>query len=120
MRAEPLAKLKMALTQQQIKILKEQLLSQIENLPGDKKAEARRQIETLSPQALELMLKQQEKERESIFRLIVKGEIPSVKIDENDDAIAVLEINPISKGHAIIIPKTPAKSSKDIPNQPSS
>ena len=105
----------MALTPQQIKILKEQLLSQIENLPADKKTEARRQIETLSPQALELMLKQQEKGRENIFRLIVKGEIPSTKIEENEDAIAVLEINPISEGHAIIIPKKPAKSQKDIP-----
>ena len=29
----------------------------------------------------------------------------SVKIDENEKAIAVLEINPISKGHSIVIPK---------------
>ena len=36
---EPLAKIKMALNPQQIKILKEQLLSQIENLPEDKKPE---------------------------------------------------------------------------------
>jgi histidine triad (HIT) family protein len=107
----------MALTPQQIKILKEQLLSQIENLPENTKAEAKRQIETLSPQALELMLKQQEKKQERIFRLIVKGEIPSTKIEENEDAIAVLEINPISRGHMIIIPKKPAKSSKDIPEQ---
>jgi len=105
----------MALTQQQIKILKEQLLSQIETLPEDKKAEAKRQIETLSPQALELMLKQQTKKREGVFRLIVKGEIPSTKIEENEDAIAVLEINPVSNGHVIIIPKIPAKSSKDLP-----
>jgi histidine triad (HIT) family protein len=107
----------MALTPQQIKILKKQLLSQIENLPEDKKTEAMRQIETLSPQALELMLKQQEKKQEGIFRLIIKGEIPSTRIEENEDAIAVLEINPISKGHIIIIPKKPAKSSKDIPEQ---
>ena len=107
----------MALTPQQIKILKEQLLSQIENLPEDKKVEAKRQIESLSPQALELMLKQQGKGQENIFRLIIKGEIPSVKIEENEDAIAVLEINPISEGHTIIIPKKPAKSSKDIPEK---
>jgi len=105
----------MALTQQQIKILKSQLLAQIESLPEDKKMEARRQIEALSPRALELMLKQQAKKREGVFRSIVKGEIPSTKIEENEDAIAVLEINPISNGHTIIIPKTPAISSKDLP-----
>jgi len=107
----------MVLTQQQIKNFKEQLLSQIETLPEDKRSEAKRQIEALSPRALELMLKQQIKKREGIFRLIVKGDIPSTKIEENEDAIAVLEINPISNGHAIIIPKTPAKSSKDLPEK---
>jgi len=107
----------MALTSQQIKTLKKQLLLQIENLPEDKKTEAKRQIESLSPQALELMLKQQEKKQENIFRSIIKGEIPSTKIEENEDAIAVLEINPLSKGHIIIIPNKPSKSSKDIPEK---
>ena len=40
-----------------------------------------------------------------VFCSIIKGEIPSCKIDENKSAIAVLEINPISKAHALIIPK---------------
>src|SRR4030043_798070 len=35
----------------------------------------------------------------------VSDKIKSVRIDENEGAIAVLEINPISKGHSIIIPK---------------
>ena len=108
----------MALTPQQIKVLKEQLLSQIENLPENTKAEARAQIESLSQKSLELMLKQQQSNsKEKIFRLIIEGKIPSTKIEENEDAIAVLEINPISRGHMIIIPKNPAKSSKDIPEQ---
>ncbi|MEM4259161.1 MAG: HIT domain-containing protein [Candidatus Pacearchaeota archaeon] len=110
----------MALTPEQVKSLKEQLLSQIQNLPEDKKAEATKQINSLSPQALEIMLRQQKEKSakdEGIFRLIVKGEIPSAKIDENASAIAVLEINPISKGHMIIIPKNPVKSAKEMPTR---
>ena len=40
--------------------------------------------------------------------------IPSHKIDENKDAVAVLEINPVSKGHTILIPKKPVSSSEEI------
>lgn len=110
----------MPLAPEQVKILKEQLLSQIQNLPEDKKEEAAKQIEELSPQALELMLKQQRvkgKSEESIFRFIVSGEIPSKIIDENASAIAVLEINPISNGHTIIIPRKPVQTAKEMPTQ---
>lgn len=109
----------MPLTQEQIKALKEQLLSQIENLPEPQKSEARTQIESLSPEALELMLKQQESKQQTqdIFRMIINEKIPSSKIDENKEAIAVLEINPISKGHVIIIPKKAAKIATSLSSQ---
>ncbi|NAS12655.1 HIT family protein [Poritiphilus flavus] len=41
----------------------------------------------------------------SIFTKIVRGEIPSYKIAENDDYFAFLDINPNSKGHTLCIPK---------------
>ena len=41
----------------------------------------------------------------SIFSKIVAGEIPCHKIAENDDFFAFLDINPISKGHTLVIPK---------------
>lgn len=41
----------------------------------------------------------------SIFSKIVKGEIPSYKIAENDCFYAFLDINPMSKGHTLVIPK---------------
>ncbi len=111
----------MPLTEEQVKALKAQLLSQIENLPEDKKAEAEREIESLSPEALESMLKQQSsgksQKEKSVFRMIISKEIPSYLIDENPYANAVLEINPVSKGHSIIIPKLPAKTSKEIPTK---
>jgi histidine triad (HIT) family protein len=41
----------------------------------------------------------------SIFTRIVSGEIPAYKIDEDDRFLAFLDINPIAKGHTLVIPK---------------
>ncbi|MDL2311685.1 HIT domain-containing protein [Bacteroidales bacterium OttesenSCG-928-B11] len=41
----------------------------------------------------------------SIFTKIINGEIPSYKIAENDKFYAFLDIAPLTKGHALVIPK---------------
>jgi histidine triad (HIT) family protein len=41
----------------------------------------------------------------TIFTKIIKGEIPSYKVAENDKFYAFLDINPLQKGHALIVPK---------------
>lgn len=41
----------------------------------------------------------------SIFSRIVAGDIPCFKIAENDRFFAFLDINPLSKGHTLVIPK---------------
>ncbi|MEN6618960.1 MAG: HIT family protein [Rikenellaceae bacterium] len=41
----------------------------------------------------------------TIFTKIVKGEIPSWKVAENDKFYAFLDINPVAKGHTLVIPK---------------
>ncbi len=41
----------------------------------------------------------------SVFTKIVIGEIPSYKIAESDECFAFLDINPLAKGHALVIPK---------------
>ena len=41
----------------------------------------------------------------SIFTKIINGEIPCYKIAENEKFIAFLDINPLEKGHTLIIPK---------------
>jgi len=41
----------------------------------------------------------------TIFSKIVKGEIPSYKIYEDDRYYAFLDINPLAKGHTLVIPK---------------
>ena len=41
----------------------------------------------------------------SIFTKIVNGEIPAYKIAEDDRFLAFLDINPLTKGHTLVIPK---------------
>jgi histidine triad (HIT) family protein len=41
----------------------------------------------------------------SIFSKIVEGTIPSYKIAENEQFYAFLDINPLAKGHTLVIPK---------------
>ena len=41
----------------------------------------------------------------SIFTRIVSGEIPSYKVAESKDYYAFLDINPLSPGHTLVIPK---------------
>jgi histidine triad (HIT) family protein len=41
----------------------------------------------------------------TIFTKIVNGEIPSYKIAEDDNYFAFLDINPLAKGHTLVIPK---------------
>ena len=41
----------------------------------------------------------------SIFTKIVNGEIPCYKIAEDESFLAFLDINPLKKGHTLVIPK---------------
>ena len=41
----------------------------------------------------------------TIFSKIIKGEISCYKVAENDDFLAFLDINPLKKGHTLVIPK---------------
>ena len=41
----------------------------------------------------------------SIFTRIINGEIPCYKVAETDDFLAFLDINPVAKGHTLVVPK---------------
>ena len=41
----------------------------------------------------------------TIFSRIVAGEIPSYKVAEDENYYAFLDINPLAKGHTLVIPK---------------
>jgi len=42
----------------------------------------------------------------TIFSRIIKGEIPSYRISENEKFFAFLDISPMVKGHTLVVPKT--------------
>lgn len=44
----------------------------------------------------------------TVFAKIIKGEIPSHKIYEDEHVFAFLDVSPLSRGHTLVIPKEPA------------
>ncbi len=53
--------------------------------------------------------------QECVFCKIVNKQIPAFKIFENEKFIAILDIKPIAKGHALIIPKTHYETIQEMP-----
>jgi len=51
----------------------------------------------------------------TIFSKIIKGEIPSYKIAENEKFFAFLDINPLVEGHTLVIPKIEVDKFLDMP-----
>ena len=52
---------------------------------------------------------------QNIFARILRGELPAIKIYEDDQVLAFMDIMPQADGHALVIPKTPAISLLDLP-----
>ncbi|MFT5422638.1 MAG: histidine triad (HIT) family protein [Phycisphaerales bacterium] len=51
---------------------------------------------------------------DSIFSQIIRNEIPAHRIYEDPHVIAILDINPLSEGHALVIPKEPAETLDEL------
>jgi histidine triad (HIT) family protein len=49
-----------------------------------------------------------------IFCRIVAGELPSIRIHEDERAIVIMDINPATRGHALVIPRAHARDIHDI------
>jgi len=47
---------------------------------------------------------------ETIFAKILRNEIPCHRVYEDDQVLAFLDINPISRGHTLVIPREPAET----------
>lgn len=52
-----------------------------------------------------------------IFCKIIKGEIPSKKIYEDDVVMVIMDVNPRSLGHSLVIPKEHYQDLFDIPDE---
>ena len=55
--------------------------------------------------------------RDSIFTKIIKGILPAFKIHENEDFIAFLDIQPLAKGHTLVVPKVQVDYLYDLPEK---
>lgn len=53
----------------------------------------------------------------TIFSKIIKGEIPSYKIAENDHFFAFLDIFPLQDGHVLVVPKLEVDNFFDLPDK---
>jgi histidine triad (HIT) family protein len=92
------------------------------NYEPEKAEEFISSIESMNGEEFVAFLKEQglikeEKGQQCIFCSIVFGDIPSTKIGANEKAIAILDINPASPGHVLIIPKDHVISKEKIPEE---
>ncbi len=124
------------LTPEQEKAVKKQMIEHIKKgFPPEKQEFAKQQILAMNSEQLEEFLKRsnikvagldtqshqtsqhtKSVQQQCVFCSIVSGQVDSYKIEENKKALAVLEINPLSEGHIIIIPKEHVSSSDKIPS----
>lgn len=115
----------MALSSEQLENIKKQLLEQVQNtFPDEKKAETIKQIEEMNDDEFEQFLKQNnlindsnQESNNCIFCSIIQGNMPSTRIGENEKSIAILELNPISEGHSLIIPKDHITERNALPQE---
>lgn len=53
----------------------------------------------------------------NIFARILRGEIPAATVLETEYAIAFLDINPVNKGHLLVVPREPAAMLSDLSDE---
>jgi histidine triad (HIT) family protein len=53
-------------------------------------------------------------DQNNIFAKILRGELPCHKVYEDDKALAFLDIMPRAPGHALVLPKAPARNILDV------
>jgi len=113
----------MVYTPEQVEEVKRQIFEQTRNLPPEQRAQIEEQVNQMTPEQLELFVQQQmagqeakQQSQKGIFRMIVDGDVPSRKITENIDAVAVVSVRAVSKGHVLIIPKKPVGDANSLPS----
>lgn len=54
---------------------------------------------------------------QNIFARIIRNELPAIKVYEDDQVLAFMDIMPQAEGHTLVIPKTPALTLLDLPSE---
>jgi histidine triad (HIT) family protein len=52
---------------------------------------------------------------QNIFARIIRNELPAIKVYEDDQVLAFMDIMPQAEGHTLVIPKTPSITLLDLP-----
>lgn len=112
----------MVYSDEQVREVRRQILEQTRNLSPEQKVAIEEQIERMTAEELENFVTEQmsakggkQESQKGIFRMIVDGDIPSKKVNENKDAVAVVSIRAVSRGHVLIIPKKPVGDANLMP-----
>lgn len=50
-----------------------------------------------------------------IFCKIARGELPAARVFETDQAVAILDINPVNPGHVLLLPRSHHATLSDLP-----
>ena len=53
-------------------------------------------------------------DRDNIFAKILRGDMPAAKVFEDDQALAIMDVFPQSRGHVLVLPKAEARTLLDI------
>jgi histidine triad (HIT) family protein len=54
---------------------------------------------------------------DTVFGKIIRGEIPSHKVYEDAQVLAFLDINPLTRGHVLVVPKEPAETLAELSDE---
>jgi len=98
----------MPITDKEASKIKEHLLTQLGNFPEDKRSQIQEQITSMTTKEVETFIKQNNLTHlgeQCIFCSIIAGKAPSFKLSEDKNNLAILELNPETKGHALVLPK---------------
>ncbi len=110
-------------TKEELEKIKQQVISQIQSSYSEQEASKLiDKINSMNQDAFINFLKlqgiiQDGDSSQCIFCQIIKGSIPKTELKSNSKSQAILEINPISKGHALIIPNEHITKEESIPKE---
>jgi histidine triad (HIT) family protein len=98
----------MTITKEEADQIKEHLLKQLENFPEEKQSQIAEQINSMTEEQIENFIKQNKLTHlgnQCVFCAIAEEKMPSTKLEEDKNNLAILELNPETKGHALVLPK---------------
>ena len=85
-------------------------------LPVENEASGIRHLESIRPRIAKGAIIVSQPDPHCIFCKIVRGQIPSARVLETDEAVAFLDINPVNPGHTLLVPKAHHAHLADLPD----